>query len=262
MQTTRLQIGRRAFLATGLAVAAAPTGSALSETPPVEDDAHRYRPVLHYAPRTGFMKDPNGLVFHDGEWHLFYQYKTHTSPGPGASTGATRAVPTCCTGKTFRSPSTRPRRGWPSAAARYSTRATPAGYSKRASRASSQSTRVLRPDTSLRPVLDRPAGLLSGGEQQMLALARGLLARPALLLLDEPSLGLAPAVAQELFEALSRMRDDGLTLLLVDQMTNLALPLADRCAVLAGGRIGRVGSVAEMAEALDYLGTEAAWQVA
>jgi len=110
----------------------------------------------------------------------------------------------------------------------------------------------------LRPLLDRPAGLLSGGEQQMLALARGLLARPALLLLDEPSLGLAPAVAQELFEALSRLRDEGLTLLLVDQMTNLALPLADRCAVLAGGRIGRVGPVAEMAGALDYLGTEAA----
>jgi len=109
----------------------------------------------------------------------------------------------------------------------------------------------------LRPLLDRPAGLLSGGEQQMLALARGLLARPALLL-DEPSLGLAPAVAQELFEALSRLRDEGLTLLLVDQMTNLALPLADRCAVLAGGRIGRVGPVAEMAGALDYLGTEAA----
>lgn len=93
----------------------------------------------------------------------------------------------------------------------------------------------------LRPLLDRPAGLLSGDEQQMLALAHGLLARPALLLLDEPSLGLAPAVAQELFEALSRPRDEGLTLLLVDQMTSLALPLADRCAVLAGGRADRPG---------------------
>lgn len=60
MQTTRLQIGRRAFLATGLAVAAAPTGSALSETPPVEDDAHRYRPVLHYTPHTGLMNGRSG----------------------------------------------------------------------------------------------------------------------------------------------------------------------------------------------------------
>ena len=107
----------------------------------------------------------------------------------------------------------------------------------------------------LRPLLDRPAGLLSGGEQQMLALARGLLARPALLLLDEPSLGLAPAVAGELFDALSRLRDEGLTLLLVDQMADLALPLADRCAVLTGGRIGQVGPAAEMAVALNYLGT-------
>jgi len=68
----------------------------------------------------------------------------------------------------------------------------------------------------------------------MVALARGLLARPALLPLNEPSLGLAPAVAQELFEALSRLHGEGLALLLVEQMTNLALPLADRCAVLAG----------------------------
>ena len=103
----------------------------------------------------------------------------------------------------------------------------------------------------LRPLLDRPAGLLSGGEQQMLALARGLLARPALLLLDEPSLGLAPAVTAELFDALSRLRDEGLTLLLADQRADLALPLADRCAVLTGGRIGRVGPAGEMA--VDYL---------
>jgi ABC-type branched-subunit amino acid transport system ATPase component len=110
----------------------------------------------------------------------------------------------------------------------------------------------------LRPLLDRPAGLLSGGEQQMLALARGLLARPALLLLDEPSLGLAPAVAQELFQVLSRLRDEGLTLLLVDQMADLALPLADRCAVLTGGRIGRVGHATEISADLDYFATDAA----
>lgn len=110
----------------------------------------------------------------------------------------------------------------------------------------------------LRPLLDRPAGLLSGGEQQMLALARGLLARPQLLLLDEPSLGLAPAVAQELFDALSRLRDEGLSLLLVDQMADLALPLADRCAVLTSGRIVAAGPSDAMSGALDYFGTEAA----
>ncbi len=110
----------------------------------------------------------------------------------------------------------------------------------------------------LRALLDRPAGLLSGGEQQMLALARGLLARPTLLLLDEPSLGLSPAITAELFDALSRLRDEGLTLLLVDQRADLALPLADRCALLLGGRIGQVGPPAAMGAVLDYLGTEAA----
>jgi branched-chain amino acid transport system ATP-binding protein len=109
----------------------------------------------------------------------------------------------------------------------------------------------------LRPLLDRPAGLLSSGEQQMLALARGLLARPTLLLLDEPSLGLAPSVAQELFDALSRLRDDGLSLVPVDQMADLALPLADRAALLGHGRIGGIGTPAEMAASLDYFAAKA-----
>ncbi len=68
----------------------------------------------------------------------------------------------------------------------------------------------------------------------MLALAGGLLARPALLPPNEPSLGLAPAVAQELFEALSRLHGEGLALMLVEQITNLALPLADGTAVERG----------------------------
>ena len=101
------------------------------------------------------------------------------------------------------------------------------------------------------------AGSLSGGEQQMLAIGRALMAGPRLLLLDEPSLGLAPAVTAELFDALSRLRDEGLTLLLVDQRADLALPLADRCAVLSGGVIGRSGPAADMEAALDYLGTAA-----
>ncbi|HYG55297.1 MAG TPA: ATP-binding cassette domain-containing protein [Burkholderiales bacterium] len=99
----------------------------------------------------------------------------------------------------------------------------------------------------LRPRLHQRAGLLSGGEQQMLAIARGLMAKPRLLLLDEPSLGLAPAVINDLFAALDRLRAEAATILLVDQMAGLALSLADRAYVLEGGRIVASGSAAEIA---------------
>jgi len=99
----------------------------------------------------------------------------------------------------------------------------------------------------LRERLHQRAGLLSGGEQQMLAIARGLMARPKLLLLDEPSLGLAPAVIQDLFAALERLRRESATILLVDQMSALALSLADRAYVLEGGRIAASGPAAEIA---------------
>jgi ABC-type branched-subunit amino acid transport system ATPase component/ABC-type branched-subunit amino acid transport system permease subunit len=113
----------------------------------------------------------------------------------------------------------------------------------------------------LRPRLRTPAGLLSGGEQQMLAVARGLLSRPTILLLDEPSLGLAPAIAAELFAALARLRDEGMTLVIVDQMTDYALSIADRGYVLGGGRIVAESSAAALREsALDeaYLGAHPA----
>jgi len=113
----------------------------------------------------------------------------------------------------------------------------------------------------LRPRLHTAAGLLSGGEQQMLALARGLLARPDILLLDEPSLGLAPAVATELFGQFTQLREAGMTLLIVDQMADHVLAIADRGYVLGGGRIVKQGSAAELREAvLDdaYLGTRPA----
>jgi len=90
------------------------------------------------------------------------------------------------------------------------------------------------------------AGLLSGGEQQMLAIARGLIAKPRVLLLDEPSLGLAPALIGELYHVLAELRDQGMTILLVDQMATLALAVADRGYVMESGRVVHAGVAAEL----------------
>jgi branched-chain amino acid transport system ATP-binding protein len=92
-------------------------------------------------------------------------------------------------------------------------------------------------------------GDLSGGEQQMLAVARGLMLKPRLMLLDEPSLGLAPVVTKELFRILGDIaREENVTVLLVEQNANLALRLADYAYVLEGGRITLGGPSAEMRE--------------
>ncbi|OZI65388.1 branched-chain amino acid ABC transporter ATP-binding protein/permease [Bordetella genomosp. 1] len=113
----------------------------------------------------------------------------------------------------------------------------------------------------LRERLHQRAGLLSGGEQQMLAVARGLMSRPRVLLLDEPSLGLAPKVIAELFAALDRLRNENMTILLVDQMAGLALALADRAYVVEGGHVVAQGTAAEIAANDDlanaYLGGHA-----
>jgi ABC-type branched-subunit amino acid transport system ATPase component/ABC-type branched-subunit amino acid transport system permease subunit len=112
-------------------------------------------------------------------------------------------------------------------------------HSRRKVDAGAEIGALLRRFPRLRERLLIRAGLLSGGEQQMLALARGLMARPRILMLDEPSLGLAPAIADELFDTLAELRDQGVTILLVDQMAALALTLADRGYVLESGTIVR-----------------------
>jgi branched-chain amino acid transport system ATP-binding protein len=94
---------------------------------------------------------------------------------------------------------------------------------------------------------DQQAGTLSGGEQQMLALGRAMMARPKLLLLDEPSLGLAPMIVNQIFEALTRMKtDDGMAVLVVEQNANLALAHAARAYVLEVGNIVVEGTSDEL----------------
>lgn len=106
------------------------------------------------------------------------------------------------------------------------------------------------------------AGLLSGGEQQMLAIARGLIAKPRVLLLDEPSLGLAPTLIESLYADLAALRDEGMTILLVDQMAELALSVVDRAIVLESGRIVQSGTAEEIsaggALTAAYLGEDSA----
>ena len=132
------------------------------------------------------------------------------------------------------------------------------GATRRDDFAESEIEEMLDRFPALRPRLHMAAGLLSGGEQQMLAVSRGLLARPEVLLLDEPSLGLAPAVVAELFGQFTRLRDEGMTLLIVDQMADYALAIADRGYVLGGGRVVAAGIPAELRGAMlddAYLGS-------
>ena len=102
------------------------------------------------------------------------------------------------------------------------------------------------------------AGTLSGGEQQMLVIARAMMSRPRVLLLDEPSLGLAPALVEQIFAMIAELKASGLTILLVEQNASKALSIADRAYVMRLGEIAAAGTAAEIAAASDlkalYLG--------
>jgi branched-chain amino acid transport system ATP-binding protein len=98
----------------------------------------------------------------------------------------------------------------------------------------------------LRDRTNQIAGTLSGGEQQMLAIGRSLMSRPRLLLLDEPSLGIAPIIVRQIFETIDKLRAEGMTILLVEQNAGLALQHADRAYVLEAGRVTLEGPASEL----------------
>jgi branched-chain amino acid transport system ATP-binding protein len=138
------------------------------------------------------------------------------------------------------------------------------GRGGRSRRAGSREDELLEMLPELHKCLGRKAGLLSGGEQQMLAVGRALVTRPRLLLVDEMSLGLAPVIVDRLIPVLRRAADElGSSVLFVEQHVALALDVADRAYVLTHGRIGLEGPAAELRErrellAASYLGETAA----
>jgi branched-chain amino acid transport system ATP-binding protein len=118
--------------------------------------------------------------------------------------------------------------------------------------------RVLDLFPRLRERINQKAGTMSGGEQQMLAVARALLGNPTLLLLDEPSMGLAPVLVDLIFETIERIRDQGVTVLVVEQNALAALEIADYAYVLESGRLAMQGEAAKLLDdpsvAAAYLG--------
>ena len=134
------------------------------------------------------------------------------------------------------------------------------GYTRAPAEAAQSLKQVLLMFPRLEERSRQLAGTLSGGEQQMLAIGRALMAKPRLLLLDEPSLGLAPIIVRDIFRALRQIRQQGMTLLLVEQNARMALKLADRGYVLETGHIALQASARELLESPEvqatYLGRE------
>jgi len=114
------------------------------------------------------------------------------------------------------------------------------------SRAASDLDRVYALFPRLRERRRQQAGTLSGGEQQMLAIGRALMSRPKVMLLDEPSMGLAPVIVQEVFRILQRLKQEGMTMLLVEQFAKTALAIADYAYVMERGQIAVEGTPAEL----------------
>ena len=136
------------------------------------------------------------------------------------------------------------------------------GYTRPPGEVAQSLAQVLRMFPRLQERSKQFAGTLSGGEQQMLAIGRALMAKPKLLLLDEPSLGLAPIIVRDIFRSLRQIREQGMTVLLVEQNARMALKLADRGYVLETGRIMLEGSAPVLLQSPDvqatYLGKESA----
>ncbi len=99
------------------------------------------------------------------------------------------------------------------------------------------------------------AGTLSGGEQQMLAMGRAMMAKPRVLLLDEPSMGLAPLLIELIFETINQLATQGMTILLIEQNAAAALDVADRGYVIERGRVVHAGSAAELQQSADVRST-------
>jgi len=117
-------------------------------------------------------------------------------------------------------------------------------WSRPATEAASELARVYALFPMLAEMRQMPAGALSGGQQQMLAIGRGLMAKPRLLLFDEPSMGLAPILVEQIFEAIRGLKRDGMTILLVEQNAYAALAIADQAYVLETGRMTMNGTAA------------------
>ncbi len=120
------------------------------------------------------------------------------------------------------------------------------GYRRGRERRRSNLERVLETFPRLQERMEQRAGTLSGGEQQMLAIGRGMMSEPKLLILDEPSLGLSPVLVEEMFSLIGKLNEEGLTILLVEQNVRQSLEIATRAFVLENGAISLSGPAAEL----------------